>query len=103
MNIATSLKQTAEKFPGKVAVEFEQQRISFAELNAHANRVALEYSSRGISKGDRIAHFAPTSPELIYSLLGTFMNSNIVVPVNHQFKEVELHHILNDSGAKAIV
>ena len=103
MSIASLLQQTAKKFSEKIALEFEEQQITFNDLDQTANRIANAYHSLGILKGDRVAHFTSTSPELIFSLLANFKNGSIIVPVNAQFKGYELLHILNDSGAKAIV
>src|SRR3989338_6775310 len=103
MGIAALFKQTAQKLPDKVAIEFEEQRVTFKEIDLQANRVANALQSIGVSKGDRVAQYMPNSMELVYSLVGNFKNGSIVVPMNINFKEQEIHHILSDSGAKAII
>ena len=103
MSIASLFKQTAIKLPDKVAIEFEEQRVTFKEVDLNANKAANAFQSIGIVKGDRVAQFMPNSLELVYSLLGNFKNGSIVVPMNINFKEQEIHHILHDSGAKAII
>ena len=103
MGIASLFKQTAQKLPDKVAIEFEEQRVTFKEIDLHANKVANAFQSIGIVKGDKVAQYMPNSLELVYSLLGNFKNGSIVVPMNISFKEQEIHHILSDSGAKAVI
>lgn len=103
MGIATLFKQTANKLPDKVAIEFEEQRVTFKEIDLNANKVANALQSIDIVKGDRVAQYMPNSLELVYSLVGNFKNGSIVVPMNINFKEQEIHHILNDCGAKAIM
>ena len=103
MGIAELFKQTALRLPDKVAIEFEDERVTFKEIDLQANKVANAFQSIGIAKGDRVAQFMPNSLELIYSLVGNFKNGSIIVPVNINFKEQETHHILSDSGAKAII
>ena len=103
MGIASLFKQTALKLPDKVAIEFEDKRVTFKEIDLQANKVANALSSIGIVKGDRVAQYIPNSLELIYSLLGNFKNGSIVVPMNINFKEQEIYHILHDSGAKAVI
>ena len=103
MGIAALFKQTALRLPDKVAIEFEEQRVTFNELQLNANKVANTLNSIGIAKGDRVAQYLPNCLELVYSLIGNFKNGSIVVPMNISFKEQEIHHILSDSGAKAIV
>ena len=103
MGIAELFKQTAVKLPDKVAVEFEEQRVTFKEIDLKANKVANAFQSIGILKGDRVAQYMPNSLELVYSLVGNFRNGSIVVPMNINFKEQEISHILIDSGAKVII
>src|SRR3989338_6762536 len=103
MGIASLFKQTAIKLPDKVAIEFEEQRVTFKEIDLMANKVANAFQSIGIAKGDRVAQYMPNSLELVYSLIANFKNGSIIVPMNINFKEQEIHHILSDSGAKAVV
>ena len=103
MGIAALFKQTALKLPDKVAMEFEEQRITFKEIDTTGNKVANALHSLGIAKGDRVAQFMPNSLEIVYSLVGNFKNGSIVVPMNINFKEQEINHILSDSGAKAVI
>ncbi len=103
MGIASLFKQTSQRLPDKVAIEFEDKRITFKELDLEANKAANAYQSIGIMKGDRVAHYLPNSLELVYSLMGNFRNASIIVPMNINFKEQEIQHILHDSGSKAII
>jgi len=103
MGIASLFKQTALKLPDKVAIEFEDKRVTFKEIDLRANKVANAFQGMGIVKGDRVAQFMPNSLELVYSLVGNFKNGTVVVPMNINFKEQEILHILSDSGAKAII
>lgn len=103
MGISALFKQTAIKLPDKVALEFEGQRVTFKEIELQAVKAANAFQSIGVVKGDRVAQYLPNSLELIYSLVGNFKNGSIAVPMNANFKEQEIHHILSDSGAKAII
>ena len=103
MGIASLFHQTAQEFPDKIAIEFEDRSVTFREIDLNANKAANAFQSIGIAKGDRVAQFMPNSLELVYSLVGNFKNGSIVVPMNVSFKEQEIHHILSDSGAKAVI
>ena len=103
MGISALFKQTAQRLPYKVAIEFEDQRVTFKELDLQTNKVANAFQEIGITKGDRVAQFMPNSLELVSSIMGNFKNGSIIVPMNINFKEQEIHHILHDSGAKAVI
>jgi len=103
MPISSLFHQTSLKLPDKVAIEFEDQRVTFKEIDLIGNKVANAFQSLGIIKGDRVAQFMPNCLELIYSIVGNFKNGSIVVPMNVNFKEQEIQHILSDCTAKAII
>ncbi|MBI3027469.1 long-chain-fatty-acid--CoA ligase [Candidatus Woesearchaeota archaeon] len=103
MGISSLFKQTALRLPDKVAIEFEDQRVTFREIDLQANKAANAFHGIDIIKGDRVAQYIPNSLELVYSLVGNFKNGSIVVPMNIGFKEQEIHHILSDSGAKVVI
>ena len=103
MSIASFFKQTALRFPDKVAIEFEGNSVTFKEIDLMGNKVANALGGIDIKKGDLVAHYMPNSLELLYSIVGNFKNGSIVVPMNINFKEQEIMHILHDSGANAII
>src|SRR5437762_9592089 len=63
----TLFRSTAKNITEKVAIEFENKCITFGELDQTSNCVADAYRSLEVLKGDRVAHFASTSPGLIFS------------------------------------
>lgn len=103
MSISSLFHQTSLKLPDKVALELEDKRITFKELELIGNKVANAFQSIGVVKGDRVAQFMPNWLELVYSIIGNFKNGSIVVPMNVSFKEQEIQHILSDCKAKAII
>ncbi|MBS1659001.1 MAG: AMP-binding protein [Bacteroidetes bacterium] len=103
MDIDSNLTQTMREHPHQVAIEFEGRQITFNELHKSRNSFACFLRSKQIIKGDRVALFTPSSISLVISFLGILRNGSIVIPVNPQFREHELLHMLSDSGAKAVV
>ncbi|MBI4451832.1 long-chain-fatty-acid--CoA ligase [Candidatus Woesearchaeota archaeon] len=103
MSISSLFRQTAIKLPDKVAIEFEDKRATFKEIDLIGNKVANAFQNIGIKKGDRVAQFMPNCLELVYSIVGNFKNGSVIVPMNISFKEQEILHILKDCAAKAII
>ena len=71
------------------------------------DRSASDYvahlASLGIRRGDRVAVFAETCPELIAAFVGHLMSGVVHVPINTRYKADEARHILEDSGAVAVL
>jgi acyl-CoA synthetase (AMP-forming)/AMP-acid ligase II len=103
MSIATTLKKMAQQLPDKVAIEFDEVKVTYNELNLIGNKVSNSFNELGVVKGDRVAQFLPNCLELIYSMIGNLKNGSVIVPMNINFKEDEVYHILNDSQVKAVM
>ena len=76
---------------------------SYAELGERSRRFAAGLAASGIEPGDRVAIWAPNSPEWIVAYLGLIQAGAVLVPVNTRWKGTEAAGILARSRAKAIV
>lgn len=92
-----------EAEPEKTAIVFEGRSLTFGELDALSWRYARGLAAAGVEKGDRVAVFSETSPEVIIALLGHYRLGAIHVPINTRYRAGEVAHILEDSGAKALL
>jgi len=97
------LEETARRLKNKDALLFDGRTISYRELDEQAGRVANAFAGLGIGKGDRVAIMLPNIPEFVYTFYGLQKLGAVAVPFNTLYKGREITHILNDSGAKAIV
>ena len=103
MNLVTAFKGAFNKEQDKTAIEFEDKKISFKELDLISDKVANGLKNLGVKKGDRLAQYLGNCLELIYFFLGTLKAGAIVVPMNCTFKEQEIRHILTNSVSKLII
>jgi long-chain acyl-CoA synthetase len=97
------LEEKAKQFKKKTALFFGGKEISYDQLNENVNKLANGLKSLGIVKGDRVAIMLPNIPEFVYSFLAIQKMGAVAVPFNTMYKGREVTHILNDSGARAII
>jgi malonyl-CoA/methylmalonyl-CoA synthetase len=102
-SIVEALFQHAREHPGRTAIVFEEQSISYGELASEVERFAAALLAWGLQQGDRVALFLENSPTYIVVYLGIHLAGGIVVLVNTQYRQVELTHILTDAGARMCV
>jgi acyl-CoA synthetase (AMP-forming)/AMP-acid ligase II len=89
--------------PNKLALICGERTLTYAELNARANRVANALLSLGTQRGDRVAVMVHNSLEGLEIVAGLSKLAAMHVPVNYRFREHEVAYIINDSGAKIVV
>jgi long-chain acyl-CoA synthetase len=101
LNLASVLEHPARLTPGRVAVTFASQQITFADLNAAADRVAAGLQAMGIRAGEHVALSCPNVPWFPIAYFGILKAGAVVVPLNVLLKPREIAFHLKDSRAKA--
>ncbi|HEX2202012.1 MAG TPA: amino acid adenylation domain-containing protein [Longimicrobium sp.] len=89
--------------PDAVAVAFGGDSLTYAELNARANRLARRLRALGAGPGVRVALPSARSLELVVSLLGVLKSGAAYVPLDPGYPAERLAFLLADSGAAALV
>lgn len=97
------LEETVRRFKKKEALVYEGKTYTYQDVDAQANRVANGLHSLGIEPGDRVAIMLPNIPEFAFSFFGIQKLGAVAVPFNTLYKGREIIHILNDSGARAVI
>jgi len=97
------LEGTAEKFPDREVIIFEDKKITYRELNERANEFAAGLLKLGIQKGDKVGLWMPNYPEWVIAYFGIVKIGAVVVPMNTRYKTHEVEYILNNSEAVALV
>jgi acyl-CoA synthetase (AMP-forming)/AMP-acid ligase II len=88
---------------GKPALLFAGRAWTYGDLDRLSRSYARGLSSAGLRPGDRVAVYAETSPEVIVALLAHYRAGLVHVPINPGYRGEELTHILEDSGAAAVL
>jgi long-chain acyl-CoA synthetase len=97
------LWESAQRFPEKIALVFQGQKISYRELDGLANSCANALAKLGVKKGDRVALYMTNRPEYIINLYGIARLGAVFTPMNPTYKEGEIEHQLNDSEASVLI
>lgn len=103
MALGVMLEETVKRHKRKEALIFEGKKYTYQEVDEQANRVANGLKSLGINPGDRVAMMLPNIPEFAFSFFGIQKLGAVAVPFNTLYKGREIIHILNDSGARAVI
>ncbi|WNW10395.1 non-ribosomal peptide synthase/polyketide synthase [Pseudomonas sp. DTU_2021_1001937_2_SI_NGA_ILE_001] len=89
--------------PQAKALEADGQTLSYAELNARANRVAHRLIALGVRPDDRVALLAERSPAMIVGVLGILKAGGAYVPLDPNYPGERLQHMLEDSAPKVLL
>ncbi|WP_307845391.1 non-ribosomal peptide synthetase [Planomonospora sp. ID67723] len=101
--LATLFQAQAARTPDAVAVEFEDVRLTYAELDARAGRLARRLRGLGVGPGSRVAICAERSPELVVGLLGVLKAGGAYVPLDPDYPADRLAFMLADAEVTALL
>jgi amino acid adenylation domain-containing protein len=88
-----------EKSPDAVAVVFEDQQLTYRELNERANQVAHYLRKLGVGPEVLVGICMDRSPEMIIGLLGILKAGGAYVPLDPDYPQERLAFMMEDSRA----
>ena len=92
----------ARQDPERIALVAGERRMTFAELDADANRIARVLTDAGVRAGDRVAVMLHNRPEIFAVWNGVTRVGALVVPVSYRSLTDEVAYLVDDSDATAL-
>ncbi|WP_323856188.1 condensation domain-containing protein, partial [Xenorhabdus koppenhoeferi] len=89
--------------PDAIAVIFEDQRISYGELNRRANRLAHHLMALGVRPDDRVAICLERSPDMVAGILAILKAGGAYVPLDPAYPAERLAYMLEDAAPVALL
>ncbi|MCZ8113536.1 non-ribosomal peptide synthetase/type I polyketide synthase [Silanimonas sp.] len=96
--IERGVAEQARRTPSAIAISTAEGRISFAELDARANRIAHALATRGVRAGDWVGLCLPRGIDLVAALLGVLKAGAAYVPLDPAFPLQRLRDMAEDAG-----
>jgi long-chain acyl-CoA synthetase len=103
ISLGEMLADTCRRFPSRIAIIYEDQRISYDTLERSVNALGNRLKSLGIKKGDKVAIMLPNTPEFIISYFAILKLGAVAVTINTLSTAYELKYLLGNSDSKAFI
>lgn len=97
------VEEQAARTPNAVALVFEAQQLSYAELNERANRVARHLRSMGVGAGTLVGVYFERSLEMLVGMLGILKAGGAYVPLDRSYPPERLAFMLDDAKIEILV
>lgn len=97
------LARSTQRFPNKMALNFQGYACSFSQLSEMVDRFATALANFGVKQGDSVALLLPNVIPCVAAYYATLKIGAIAVMNNPLYSDRELDHQFNDSGAKVLV
>ncbi|MDB6373980.1 amino acid adenylation domain-containing protein [Photorhabdus bodei] len=96
-------EQQVERTPDATALIYEEQTLSYAELNARANRLAYQLIMLGVEPDQRVAICVTRSPAMVIGLLAVLKAGGAYVPLDPTYPGERLAYMLKDTAPSVVL
>lgn len=96
------LRRTARRLPNNIALVDGGRRITYAELDAQANRMSHHLIAQGAKPGDRCATVFGNCIELVATLFAIHRAGLIWVPINLMLDDEDVEYTLTHAGVSLV-
>ena len=103
LNIADLAEHAIDAVPDRVALISGDQKLTYAQLEEKANRLAHYLIDQGVQKDDKVGLYCRNRIEIVIAMLGIIKAGAILVNVNYRYVEGELRYLFENSDMVALV
>nr|WP_274533292.1 amino acid adenylation domain-containing protein [Photorhabdus temperata] len=96
-------EQQVEQTPQATALVYQEQTLSYAELNVCANRLAHQLIELGVTPDQPVAICVARSPAMVVALLAVLKAGGAYVPLDSTYPSERLVYILNDTAPSVVL
>ncbi|MDP4143546.1 MAG: amino acid adenylation domain-containing protein [Bacillota bacterium] len=101
--IAQIFEQQAVLSPEKTAVVFEDNSISYSELDRRSNSIARMLIEKGICKDSIVGIMIKRSVNMMVGILGILKAGGAYMPISDEYPDNRILYMMEDSGAKVLL
>ncbi|MFJ2746370.1 condensation domain-containing protein, partial [Streptomyces sp. NPDC087440] len=103
VSLPVAFEEQVARTPEATAVLFEDVDLTYAELNARANRLARVLIGRGVGPEGMVALVLPRSLELLVAMLAVLKAGAAYVPVDPAYPAERIAYLLGDAAPAVVV
>ncbi len=93
----------ADKNFNNIAVEFNNKKLTYKELNIRANSLASILREKGVKSDSIVGISMDRSVELVIGILGILKAGGAYLPINPKYPAARIDYILKDSGTQILL
>jgi amino acid adenylation domain-containing protein len=102
-SLADAFEQQADLRPDAIAVQLGDRRLTYAQLDAHANRLARRLLDLGVERGGVVGVVAERGLETLAGMLGVLKAGAAYTPLDPDSPRMRLRRQLDSARASAVV
>lgn len=103
MSLSKLLDQAVSTWPNNIAIRYQNQNISYRDLQEQSNALAQSFIEQGFKKGDVVAAFLLSNPQFVTLYMACFRVGIILMPISFRISQEGLSYLIDHAEPKLIV
>ncbi|QIB48369.1 AMP-binding protein [Streptomyces aureoverticillatus] len=103
LTVAGLVERQAAATPDATALVCDDLELTYAELDARAERLARELTGRGVGPETVVALALPRPADLVVGMLGILKSGAAYLPIDPKYPSTRLDHILSDARPRLVL
>jgi amino acid adenylation domain-containing protein len=96
-------EEQVERTPEAIAIQFEEETLTYNELNARANQLAHHLRQLGAGNETIIGVCMERSLEMVVALFGILKSGGAYLPLDPTYPQARLQHMLEEAGVRVVL
>ncbi|RFT61531.1 amino acid adenylation domain-containing protein, partial [Bacillus clarus] len=96
-------EQQVKRTPDTIAVVFEDQRLTYSELNSRSNQLAHFLQKNNVENETKVGVYLERSMEMVISILGILKAGGAYVPIDPAYPQDRIAYMLEDSKIPLLI
>ncbi len=96
-------EEQVEKVPNNIAVVFEDQRLTYRELNEKSNQLARRLRDQGVKSESIVAIVTERSVEMVIGIIAILKSGGAYLPIDPAYPEERIQYSLEDSNTQILL
>jgi len=96
-------EEQVEKTPLHIALKYEQEELTYHELNERSNQLARYLQNKGVNSNSKIALIMDRSFEMLISIFGILKSGGCYVPIDSSYPNARINYIIDNSETQLVL
>ena len=96
-------QEHAARRPEQIAVVFEDQQLTYGELNQKANQLALRLREKGVKEDTIVGLMVKPSLEMFIGIMGILKSGGAYLPIDYAYPKDRILYMLEDSRTEILL
>lgn len=102
-HLADLFETVAQTVPDRLAIISDSTRLTYAELNDQADRLATGLAAHGVTRGDKVGLYLYNGPAYLLGFIAACKLGAVPYNVNYRYRADELRYLFANADSAAIL